>query len=51
MIGNLEFWIQDESYQENQAFFKRLYVVNNVAQKKRVALLEQYDKCLIENDK
>ncbi|KAK4875355.1 hypothetical protein RN001_011777 [Aquatica leii] len=49
MDKNVEFWTQDESYQENLAFFKRLSVVNDVAER-GVALIEEYSKCLTKNE-
>lgn len=46
---NIESWTQDESYQENLVFFKRLSVVNDVAER-GVALIEEYNKCLTKNE-
>lgn len=45
----MEFRTHDESYQENVAFFKRLSVVNDVAER-GVALIEEYNKCLTKNE-
>lgn len=46
---NVELWTQDDSYQENLAYFKRLSVVNDVAER-GVALIEEYNKCLTKNE-
>ncbi|XP_044591358.1 uncharacterized protein LOC123269562 [Cotesia glomerata] len=46
---DIELWASDESYKENQEYFKQLKVVNDVAER-GVALVSEYNQCLTKNE-
>ncbi|GBP55207.1 hypothetical protein EVAR_36789_1 [Eumeta japonica] len=42
---DIELWASDESYKENEEYFKQMKVVNDVAER-GVALVSEYNQCL-----
>ncbi|XP_044577706.1 uncharacterized protein LOC123260590 [Cotesia glomerata] len=46
---DIELWSSDDSYRENQNYFKQLKVVNDVAER-GVALITEYNQCLTKNE-
>lgn len=46
---DIELWSSDDSYRENENYFKQLKVVNDVAER-GVALITEYNQCLTKNE-
>lgn len=46
---DIELWTSNDSYKENEEYFKQLKVVNDVAER-GVALVSEYNQCLTKNE-
>lgn len=46
---DIELWTSNESYAENEEYFKQMKVVNDAAER-GVALVSEYNKCLTKNE-
>lgn len=46
---DIEMWTSDESYRENEEYFKQMKVVNDAAER-GVALVSDYNQCLTKKE-